>query len=69
MLKKIRTRIKLRTWAISSVISVTKKVTTLTNALKSQKTSDSLGDFYVNNWKEKRRRTGIDTLHLISYNF
>ena len=39
-----------------------------TSALKSQKTSDSLGNFHVDDW-EKRGKIGANTLHLVSRYF
>ena len=39
-----------------------------TSALKSQKTSDSLGDLYVDDW-EKWRRIGTSILYLVFCHF
>ncbi len=58
--------IKPETWAILSATSVNKKATIPTTILKSQEISDAFGNLYVNNWKENRRRIGIDTLNLLS---
>ena len=40
-----------------------------TSVLKSQKTSNSLGKLYINNWKENRRKIRTNTLYLTYYNF
>ena len=48
LLKKIKTKIKLKTYAILSAISISRKATIPTNISKSQKTIDGLGNFYVN---------------------
>ncbi len=37
-----------------------------TSILKSQKTSNVLGNLHVNDWKENGGRIGMVTLHLIS---
>lgn len=34
---------------------------------KSKKTSDSLGNLYINDYQENEKRIRIGTLHLISY--
>ena len=36
---------------------------------KSQKTSSSLGNFYVNNWQENIRKIQTGTLYLVSRHF
>lgn len=41
----------------------------LTSTLKSYKISSNLDNLYINDWKEKRGKIGIDTLYLISHNF
>lgn len=64
--KKIR--IRTRTWAISNVIPINKNATMLTSILKSQKTSDSFGNFYVNNKKENKE-VGTSTLYFVSRDF
>lgn len=64
-----RTRIKLITWAISSIVLISKKVTMPTTVLKSQKTSSCFSNLHVNDWKEKRRKIGIGTVYLISCDF
>ena len=38
----------------------------LSNILKSQKTSNDLGNFYINDWQEIKKRIRINTLYLIS---
>ena len=60
--KKIK--IRLRTWAISSVILASKKDIMSINAPKSQKTSYGLSNFYVNDWKN-RGSIEADILHLV----
>lgn len=50
-----------KTWA---TLSVSKKIITLTSISKSQKTSSSFGNFYINNY-QKKREIGINTLYLI----
>ncbi len=45
-----------------------KKATTLKRVLRSQKMSDSLGNFYFNDCN-KNRGDEIDTLYLVSYDF
>ncbi len=37
------------------------------SAPKNKKTSDSLGDLHVNDWKDKKKRIGTSTLHLVSH--
>ena len=41
----------------------------LTNAPKSHKTNGSLGNLYINNWQENKRRIRMGNLYLIFYNF
>lgn len=60
---------KPKTWATLSAISVNKKNTMLISILKRQKTSDSLGNIYVNDWKENEGKIGINTLYLILVTF
>ena len=50
---------------MSNVILASKKVTTQISALKNQKTSDSLGNFNIDDEKNGRR-IGMGTLYLIS---
>ena len=46
--KKIKKKIKPKTWATLSAIFANKKTIMLTNIPKKQKTCNGLGDFYVN---------------------
>lgn len=62
VVKKTKTRLK--TWAILSIIITNKKVTIPTSALKRQEISNSLNNFYVNNWEQKKE-IRLSTLHLI----
>ncbi len=63
------TKDKAKNRTILSIIPVNKNITMLTSILKSQKTSYGLGNFYVNNWKEKGRKIRMAILHLIFHNF
>ncbi len=65
MLQK-KTKIRLRTWATLSITLTIRKIIMLTSIQKSQKTSDSLSNFYIDNWK-KNGEVEIGTLHLESY--
>lgn len=38
------------------------------NVLKNKKTSSSLDDLYINEWKEKKRKVEMGTLYLESCN-
>ncbi len=58
-------KIKSRTLAISSATLASRKAIMPTSFSKSQKTSGGLGDLYVDDWKENKRRIGIGTLYLI----
>lgn len=62
--KKTKTR---RTFAISGVIPINKKITILINMLKSHKISNNLVNFHVDNWEQKTR-ISMGTLHLVSHN-
>ena len=53
---------------MSNIISINKRVTILRNVSISQKTSGGLGDFYVNNRQENKRRIGMNILYLVSCN-
>lgn len=66
--RKIRIKIRLRTSAISNIILANKKVTMPISVLKSQKTSNGLGDFYVDDCQENGGKIRIDTLYLVSHN-
>ena len=48
---------------MSSVIPTNKKINIQADVLKSQKTGDDLDNLHVNNWQEKRKRTGMGTLY------
>ena len=52
MVKKIKTKIKSRTWAILHNILASKRITVPTSALISQKTSGGFSNPYINNWQK-----------------
>lgn len=60
------TKIWPKTWAISNTISKNKKATMPTNIVRKEKTSSILGNFYINDWKNREKRIAIGTLYSIS---
>lgn len=54
---------------MSNVTPVNRKVTMSPSTLKSQKTSNGLINFHINDKEENRGRIEISTLYLVFYNF
>ncbi len=63
--RRTKTKIMPRTWAISSAISVSRRVTMPTSALKSQKISGGLGNLNINDSQENGGRIETCILYLI----
>ena len=69
LLKKTKIKIKPKTLAISNITSISRRVTMPINTPKSQKTSGSFGNFYIDNWQKNRKKSRLNTLYLLSHNF
>lgn len=59
--------IKPKIWDILNVTLKNKKITMSTSTLKSQKTSNGLGDFYTNDWQKDRGKIRKSTLYWVSH--